>query len=64
MLWRRGNGLSAPTTPVFAGALILGALSVVQHYGLLHISQIAAYQYEMLLVAFLLLVAGAFFRNV
>lgn len=53
---------SAPNQTIWAIALILGFLGILGHY--YHIDILSKYNYEMLLIGFILLVIGTTFRKV
>lgn len=53
---------SAPNQILWIVALILGFLGIVGHYA--HIDILSKYNYEMLLIAFILLVIGTTYRKV
>ena len=53
---------SAPNQLVWALALIIGILGILGHYT--NIDILSKYNYEMLLIGFILLVFGTTFRNV
>lgn len=53
---------SAPSQIVWIIALIIGFLGILGHYA--HIEILSKYNYEMLLIGFILLVIGTTFRNV
>ena len=53
---------SAPNQIIWAIALIVGFLGILGHYT--NIDILSKYNYEMLLIGFILLVFGTTFRNV
>jgi hypothetical protein len=53
---------SAPNKMLWILAVILGGLGILAHYK--HIDQVSQYNYELLLIAFVLLVIGTTYRNV
>ena len=53
---------SAPNQLIWAIALIVGFLGILGHYT--NIDILSKYNYEMLLIGFILLVFGTTFRNV
>ncbi|MBC7777101.1 MAG: hypothetical protein H7246_16835 [Phycisphaerae bacterium] len=62
MTKRKNFQPSAPVTGLWIVALILGALGILAHYT--PIGQLSRYNYEMLLIAFLLLAVGTAYRRV
>jgi len=53
---------SAPNQTLWVIALIVGLLGILGHY--IHIDVLSKYNYEMLLIGFILLVIGTAFRRV
>ena len=53
---------SAPNQIVWVLALIVGFLGILGHYT--HIDILSKYNYEMLLIGFILLAIGTVYRNV
>ena len=53
---------SAPNQTLWIAALIIGFLGILAHYT--HIDTLSKYQYEMLLIGFILLVVGTAYRRV
>ena len=53
---------SAPNQTLWIVALIIGALGILAHF--IHIDTLSKYQYEMLLIGFILLVIGTTYRRV
>ena len=53
---------SAPNQTVWVLALIIGFLGILGHY--IHIDILSKYNYEMLLIGFILLVIGTAYRKV
>ena len=53
---------SAPNQTLWVVALIVGLLGILGHY--IHIDVLSKYNYEMLLIGFILLVIGTAFRRV
>lgn len=53
---------SAPSQTLWVVALIVGFLGILGHYS--HIDILSKYNYEMLLIGFILLVIGTVFRRV
>ncbi len=53
---------SAPNQIVWVLALIVGFLGILGHYT--HIDVLSKYNYEMLLIGFILLVIGTLYRKV
>ena len=53
---------SAPTKILWGVALIVGFLGILGHY--VHIDILSKYNYEMLLIGFILLVIGTAYRRV
>ncbi len=53
---------SAPNKGLWIAAIIIGGLGILAHY--VHIEELSKYNYEMLLIGFILLVVGTMFRNV
>ncbi len=53
---------SAPNQIVWILAIILGILGILGHYA--HIDILSKYNYEMLLIGFVLLAIGTTYRNV
>jgi hypothetical protein len=52
---------SAPTKTLWIIAFIIGALGILAHY--VHIDTLSAYNYEMLLIGFVVLIVGTTYRN-
>ena len=52
---------SAPGTTLWIIAIVIGGLGILAHYAF--ISELSRYNYELLLIAFLLLVFGTANRN-
>lgn len=64
MFRRRGSlALTPPTLPIFAIAVVLGGLAALMRYKVVSIAALSGYTFEMMLAAFLLLVAGAVLRG-
>jgi hypothetical protein len=53
---------SAPNKGLWIAAIIIGVLGILAHF--MNIEAISKYNYEMLLIGFILLVIGTMFRNV
>lgn len=53
---------SAPSQIVWVLALIIGFLGILGHYA--HVNILSKYNYEMLLIGFILLVIGTAYRRV
>ncbi len=53
---------SAPNQTLWIVALIFGFLGVLAHYT--HIETLSKYQYEMLLIGFILLAVGTSYRKI
>ncbi len=53
---------NAPNQTLWVIALILGVLGILGHYK--HIDTLSTYNYEMLLIGFVLLLIGTTFRGV
>ena len=53
---------SAPNQTLWIVGLIIGALGILAHF--IHIDTLSKYQYEMLLIGFILLVIGTTYRRV
>ena len=53
---------SAPNKMLWILAVIIGGLGILAHYT--HIDTVSQYNYELLLIAFVLLVIGTTYRNV
>ncbi len=53
---------SAPNMTIWAIALIIGILGILAHY--VRIDQLSKYNYEMLLIGFVLLVIGTTYRKI
>ena len=64
MAFHRRSGLTPPTLAVFALAAILALLGVLLHYRMIHVAALQRYNFELLLIGFLVLAAGAVFRRV
>jgi hypothetical protein len=65
MPYRRGSfTLTPPTWPIFAIACVLTILAAIVHYKVVAIGALSAHSFEMLLVAAVLLIAGALFRGI
>lgn len=65
MAFRRGSyALTAPTWPIFSVAVVLAVLSALMHYKVVTIAVLAPHGYEMMLIAAVLLIAGALFRGI
>jgi hypothetical protein len=64
MAFRRGGfSLTPPTMVVFAISVILGVLALLMRYAGLSIPALNPHVFNMLAIAFLLLVAGVVFRQ-
>ena len=60
---KRGNFQpSAPTMTVWVIAIILGLLGILAHFT--SIGELSRYNYEMVLIAFILLAVGTSYRRV
>ncbi len=57
----KGFNLSAPKQTIWAIALLVGFLGILGHY--VYIDTLSKYNYEMLLVGFILLFAGTTFKG-
>ena len=53
---------SAPGTTLWIAAIILGVLGIIAHFT--HINELSKYNYEMLLLGYLLLAFGTTYRRV
>ena len=53
---------SAPNQILWIAALIIGSLGILAHYS--HVDTLSKYQYEMLLIGFILLAIGTTYRRV
>jgi hypothetical protein len=53
---------SAPNQTLWVVALIVGLLGILGHY--IHIDILSKYNYEMLLIGFILLVIGTAYRRI
>lgn len=63
MATRPAFQLTAPTTPVFAIAVVLAIAALLAHFGGVAIPLVSAYAVETLTAAFALLVAGVVLRG-
>jgi len=52
---------SAPNKTLWVIAVILGVVGILLHY--VHVDQLSEYNYEMLMIGFLLLFVGTTFRK-
>lgn len=65
MPYRRGSfTLTPPSVPLFAVAVVLTLLGVLVRYKVVAIAALGAYSFEMVLIAAVLLIAGALLRGV
>ena len=65
MAFRRGSfTLTPPTMPVFAIAVVLALLGALLRYRVIALSGLGQYSFELVLVAAVLLIAGALLRGV
>ena len=53
---------SAPNKGLWIAAVIIGCLGILVHY--VHVDELSKYNYEMLLIGFILLVIGTTYRRV
>ncbi len=60
-MFNKKSMLSAPTQTLWVIALIVGILGILGHYT--QIDTLSKYNYEMLLIGFILLVIGTAFRK-
>lgn len=53
---------SAPNRGLWLAAVIIGLIGILVHF--VHVEQVSKYNYEMLLIGFILLVIGTTYRRV
>lgn len=61
---RSRAGLTPPTLIIFAIAAVLALLGTLLHYRVMSIPALQRYNFELVLIGFLVLAAGAVFRRV
>ncbi|MDD8012027.1 MAG: hypothetical protein PHX05_00930 [Acidobacteriota bacterium] len=55
--------LSAPKFSTWLVAVIIGVIGALQHFGVLHINELAPYSVHLLVAGFALLIAATLFKK-